>query len=536
MHVFRDSPTESCPQGVEFDVGLHYGAGGYEYGPETSILSAIDYWMTESEWVGMDDCFDRICLADPDTGVKKGEYGTTRTIRNRWPVFLKECAKMSPETVEKDKSAAGKLQKLEMQVMNSRSVSTFKILPMFLVNWLKFLPFLVNKFTGNADDWSSRSTKDILDSIDCSDAFKFLYGYSWGNIGVPPHRSAFLRHSSMTMGYCLGAGYPIGGCIPMVNRMLHKIFANKSQAFTNARVAQIILKNGEHVVGVEVKAGTSKDLITIDCESVISTAGFPNTFRSLLNNQINIEKHPQYKLAKTYEKSKEGCFISFITLKKMDLPKKNYWMFTDVDHERSFNKFMDSESPDDQNCPQMFVSFPSAKDPTFNESDRFPNTATCEIFVNKIPMRWFEGIDYKSDEYKNFKQRIAEKLWDQVVEYFSKDEPEFAKALDQNCENISGGSPFTFDNFINSVNGQVYGLDHSMDRYGVDSSVLLRPECIGIKGLHFSGQDVANVGMFGAQQSGILTASAILGRNLMPDFVDFMIGLKVAKSKQQKND
>jgi len=48
-----------------------------------------------------------------------------------------------------------------------------------------------------------------------------------------------------------------------------------------------------------------------------------------------------------------------------------------------------------------------------------------------------------------------------------------------------------------------------MDRYGVDSSVLLRPKCIGVKGLHFSGQDVANVGMFGAQQSGILTASAI---------------------------
>merc|ERR1712156_169367 len=185
---------------------------------------------------------------------------TTRTIRNRWKVFLEECDKMnkllneySEETHEKDKLACEKLQKLEMEVMNSRQVSTFKILPMFLVKWLKFFPEKVQKFSGNADKWINKSTEDVLNSIDCSDAFKFLYGYSWGNIGVPPHRSAFLRHSSMTMGYCLGAGYPIGGCIPMVNRMLEKILGDgKAEMFTNARVEQIILdKNSKNVISVE---------------------------------------------------------------------------------------------------------------------------------------------------------------------------------------------------------------------------------------------------------------------------------------------
>jgi len=28
----------------------------------------------------------------------------------------------------------------------------------------------------------------------------------------------------------------------------------------------------------------------------------------------------------------------------------------------------------------------------------------------------------------------------------------------------------------------------------------------------------------------------VLGRNLMPDFVDFMIGLKIAKAEQQKKE
>ena len=242
MHVFRDAPTDSCPQGAEFDVGLHYGCGGYELGPEATLLATFDHFLTESKWTGLDDSFDRVCLADPETGKKIGEYATTKTNKNRWNNFLSECKRMSPGTINKDIQAMYKLQTLEQKVRSTSYASMFKLLPMTLINWLKKIPFAMTFLSGHADDWGC--TQDMLDYVNCSDAFKFLYAYAWGDLGVPPHRSSFRMHSGLIKEYSKGAGYPVGGCIPMVNRMLYKIFSvKKSQVFTNARVVQIIVKN-----------------------------------------------------------------------------------------------------------------------------------------------------------------------------------------------------------------------------------------------------------------------------------------------------
>ena len=130
--------------------------------------------------------------------------------------------------------------------------------------------------------------------------------------------------------------------------------------------------------------------------------------------------------------------------------------------------------------------------------------------------------------------RFAQKLWDQTIEYFSTDKPEFAKNLEENCEHITGGSPFTLDHYINSSNGQMYGLDHAVKRFGIEASILLRPECIGVEGLYFSGQDVSSAGFVGAQMGGILTASVILKRNLLIDFMEYRSELK--KQAKKKNE
>ena len=244
MHVFRDSPTESCPQGVEFDVGLHYGCGGYECGPEATLISTFDHFLTESEWTGLDDSFDRICLADPETGKKVAEYSTTKTAKNRWNNFLSECKKMSPGTINKDIQAMYKLQTLEQKVRSASYSTMFKLLPMFLIKWLSKIPFAMTFLSGHADDWGC--TQDMLDYVKCSDAFKFLYAYAWGDLGVPPHRSSFRMHSGLIKEYSKGAAYPVGGCIPMVNRMLVKIMSvENSRAFTNAKVVQIIVEDGK---------------------------------------------------------------------------------------------------------------------------------------------------------------------------------------------------------------------------------------------------------------------------------------------------
>jgi all-trans-retinol 13,14-reductase len=59
--------------------------------------------------------------------------------------------------------------------------------------------------------------------------------------------------------------------------------------------------------------------------------------------------------------------------------------------------------------------------------------------------------------------------------------------------------------------GEMYGLDHTPQRF---HQKWLRPQT-NIKNLYLTGQDVTTVGLTSALFSGLLTASSLLGKNLM---------------------
>jgi len=533
MHVFQDSPTESAPGGAEFDVGLHYGCGGYEHGPGSGIIATMDHVITESVWEGLDDSFDIVCLADPDTGKRVNSFKTTKTKKNRWNNFLTQCKKLSPGTVNKDRLAMNKLQVLEDKCRSTSYATMLKLLPMPLITWLSFIPGALGLLSGFSDSWGS--AEDMLNYIDCSPAFKFLYGYAWGDLGVPPHQVSFRMMSGLIKEYSKGAAYPVGGCIPLVNRCLHRILSvRKSQAFTNAKVTQIELsKDGSKVIGLTVRPGSAKEEISIKCKNVISSIGIPLTYSRLLNQSMRLNTIPQFTVAQKHARPTEGCFITFVTLKKMKhLPRQNWWIFTGLDHKKTYGEWMDTESPDDSNCPLMFVSFPSSKDPTYHDADRFPNTDVCEI-VTFVPMKHWELLEYKSADYEAFKQRFADKLWGQALEYFSHT-PEFAAELEEKVEQVTGASPMTMDHYINSQNGQMYGLAHTVERFGIEGSYMLRPDAPGVSGLYFTGQDVSSAGYIGAQMGGVITASSILKRNLILDFME--LNSKLRKEQNVKKE
>ena len=65
--------------------------------------------------------------------------------------------------------------------------------------------------------------------------------------------------------------------------------------------------------------------------------------------------------------------------------------------------------------------------------------------------------------------------------------------------------------FTNHEQGQIYGLAHVPERF--------RLNCLGprtaVRGLYLTGADVTMAGVSGAMMGGVVSASAILGRNLM---------------------
>ena len=162
--------------------------------------------------------------------------------------------------------------------------------------------------------------------------------------------------------------------------------------------------------------------------------------------------------------------------------------------------------------PLLFISFPSTKDPTWN--DRYPGKSNCTI-VTLGNWDWFakwenERVKKRGDDYDDLKNRLAEKAWEQACRYY----PQIKDKRDY----FDIGTPLTNNYYIGSPKGEIYGLDHTISRFNPEVSYQLRP-ATAIPGLYLTGQDITTCGFAGALYSGLLTASHLLSRNLMSDLV-----------------
>lgn len=114
-------------------------------------------------------------------------------------------------------------------------------------------------------------------------------------------------------------------------------------------------------------------------------------------------------------------------------------------------------------------------------------------------------------EYEELKKRLAMKMWYQLCSLMPAD---FEAEADM--ELLDVGTPLTNNHYIGSTRGEIYGLDHTAERFGAEMSTALRPD-VGVPGLLLAGQDVATCGVAGGMLGGVLAASEALNRNLMMD-------------------
>ena len=71
-------------------------------------------------------------------------------------------------------------------------------------------------------------------------------------------------------------------------------------------------------------------------------------------------------------------------------------------------------------------------------------------------------------------------------------------------------TPLSTRHFCNYEQGEVYGIDHTPDRYEHRFLRVHTP----IKQLYLTGQDVVSAGIGGALAAGMITASAILKKDM----------------------
>lgn len=108
----------------------------------------------------------------------------------------------------------------------------------------------------------------------------------------------------------------------------------------------------------------------------------------------------------------------------------------------------------------MFVSFPSAKDPNWKNHPGRANKSTCAI-VTLASWEWYKKWESKplkrrGDDYDEVKNTIGEMLIEQTCKLF----PQIRDHID--FKDI--GSPVTNKYYLAQPHGEIYGLDHTMER------------------------------------------------------------------------
>ena len=346
--------------------------------------------------------------------------------------------------------------------------------------------------------WAQRTTAEVLASFTKNQELIGLLTGQWGDYGLPPAQSSFAMHAIIANHYLEGASYPVGGASRIAETILPVIEESGGKIVINAEVAEIMVENGR-ATGVRMTDGNE-----LRAPLVISDAGAQNTFSRLLS--VDSRKHQVVtdRIRTIPPSTAHVCLYVGLkdTAANLGLTGTNIWVYPGPNHDANLKKFLADPRAD---LPAVYISFPSAKDPDFDR--RHPNRATVEV-ITFTPYRWFEKWEEtdwrrRGPDYDAFKEELAGRLSAELVRQ--------VPALDGKIDYAELSTPLSTRHFTNHLRGEMYGLSSSPERFRLRCLTPKTP----IPQLYLTGQDVSSLGVAGALFGGFLTASAILGRNLI---------------------
>lgn len=471
-HVFKR-------KGYAWDVGLHYV--GQAHIPGTTLNKVFRYASDEKlEWAPLDDAYDRIVFGDRHIDFVRGKENLRATFKKEFPDA-------------KDQASIDAYFKLLEEVENiGIGYYVEKALPPFLSKI--FGPWLRRGMLR----YSDKTTLEVLRGITDNEQLIGVLTAQYGDYGVMPSESSFYMHALVANHYMDGGAYPVGGAGQIANTMVPVIEKAGGAVLFMADVKEIIVENNK-AVGVRMADGKE-----IRSKYVISNAGVVNTFSRLLPKAVR-DQHGLEEKLKQLEPSAAhmGLYIGIKESQKtLKMPACNYWVFPEeYNHERgrgNYKTFTDQ-------IPVAYISFPSAKDPAWEE--KHPGLSAVEIII-LLPWEWFEkwqDIERRktTEDYQQMKQAVA----DQLLEILYRVEPSLRGKVDY----YEVSTPLSTRKYVNHPHGEIYGAAHTPKRFRQD---FLKPYT-PVKNLFMSGQDVMVASIAGGLMGGMLCASAILKKDML---------------------
>jgi all-trans-retinol 13,14-reductase len=467
-------------RGYEWDVGVHYV--GEVHRPGSELARMFNYITDGSlQWVEMDEVYDKIFFGEDEFHFVKEPEAFKAKLKTYFP--------------EETKAIDAYVDLIYVTQRSQKLFFAEKILP-------QFISFLFGKFFRSKALTANRTTLETLKTLTSNKKLIAVLSAQFGDYGLSPSESSFMMHAMLVKHYMKGGAYPVGGSAKIFESIAPVILKNGGTVFTNAEVKEIVLQKGT-AVGVRMFDGQE-----IYAPIVISDAGIFNTYSSLLT--ADAQKQVKAKEFLKELKPSVGHVSLYIGINKsneeLKLGRANYWIFPDnYDHDLNISNYLNNP---DAEIPVAYISFPSSKDPSWSE--RYPGKTTIEI-VTLAPFAWYakwekEKWMKRGDDYEAMKEKLALRL----LEILFKKHPELRGQIDH----YELSTPLSTQHFVNYSYGEIYGIDHSVQRF---NQKFLRPKT-PIKNLFLTGQDIVSCGIGGALASGMLTAMSITGRNLTSRF------------------
>ncbi|MDJ0652569.1 MAG: NAD(P)/FAD-dependent oxidoreductase [Xanthomonadales bacterium] len=464
--------------GYEWDVGVHYIG---DVGAPTRTRKMFDF-LSEGklQWAPMDEEYDRFFIGDKVFNARAGKQEFRDNLVGQFP--------------EEAQAIDEYLQLLRQVGDGLAAFSTGRM----LAPWQRTLAGPLLKW--KTPSLMFRNTHEVLSELTSNpDLIATLCG-QWGDMGLPPKQSAFMVHAMIARHYLYGGFYPVGGSWRIAESIIPKIQASGGEVFTYARVEEIVVEHGR-VTGVQMA-----DDHLIACDRVTSSAGVANTFGHLLSDEVTRSYGYDKKLDSVEPSFGHlGVYIGLKgTAEELGLPKTNFWIYPSNDYDADVERFV---ANGDAEFPVVYISFPSAKDPDYE--NRHPGTATIEI-VAPAPYEWFESWADKTwgkrgEDYERFKAELGERLMGHLYHRLPQ--------LEGKVDYYEVSTPVSTNWFSGYQRGELYGLAHTSERLQQD---WLRPQT-PIKGLWLTGQDILTCGVTGAMMAGLMTTTAMMGvRRMTP--------------------
>ncbi|XP_063613481.1 all-trans-retinol 13,14-reductase-like [Penaeus indicus] len=452
-----------------------------------------------------DETYDEVIFAEPEKPVRKYPV---RSGKGNWASDLKKRFPLEEANIDKFFALLE-----EIREGNSKSILV-KVLPLWLVWFLNTTGLL--SYITDFYDWNAKSCREVVYGITENQELRDIFCYCFGDFGTPPSKAGFPMQTLLHTHFQKGAAYPIGGASEIAFHIIPVIEAAGGRVLVRAEVTQILLGHKGAVCGVQVKKG--KEIYNIQAPVVISAAGLYNTYERLLPLDIASSSRI-WPVLQDLEHG-PGAMSVFVGLdcsaEELDIiHKKNAWVFTGNDIDKLTLNYLNltREEALDVDIPLLFISFPSTKDP---EWDKKYKGKTTMAIVTLMPYHWLEQwkderVMKRGDDYEGIKKIFGHKAVEQACQLFP--------SIRDHIDYVNIGTPLSNQHYLGAPRGEIYGLDHTRERFSAWANAVLRPKT-DIPGLFISGQDICSCGFSGALWGGILSASAALERNVFNDLAD----------------